>query len=67
MWREMIIPILQAVWIGLKDGWESPYFLSSGMTWDNPHLNEAYDHAVNVGQFLRSPLWNQRVQNWWYE
>lgn len=42
----------KAFWLGVKDGLESPYDLSMGMTWDDADKNEAYDHGVNVGQWL---------------
>ena len=50
----------KAFWLGFKDGWKSPYCLSSGLTWDNPTLNEWYDRGVNLGQFIRSPINHER-------
>lgn len=36
--------------LGYKDGFEQPDELTSGLTWTNPLLNEAYDRGVNAGQ-----------------
>lgn len=50
--------------LGVKDGWDSPYDLGSGLTWDDPsqeYLNERYDRGVNLGQLIRSPLNHQRM------
>ena len=38
--------------LGMNDGLESDE-LTSGMTYQDQTLNEAYDHGVNVGQALR--------------
>lgn len=39
--------------LGVKDGFDSPWDLGSGITWDDDHLmNEAYDAGVNFGQRL---------------
>jgi hypothetical protein len=37
---------------GFRDGWAESE-LSSGMTYNDPRRNEAYDAGVNVGQILR--------------
>lgn len=38
---------------GLKDGFNNPYELGSGLTWeDSQDNNEAYDTGVNHGQIL---------------
>jgi len=44
--------ILKVFKQGVKDGFGSPRDLGSGMTYDNPKLNEMYDRGVNVGQFF---------------
>lgn len=36
--------------LGVRDGREQPYDLTSGMTYPSPTLNEAYDSGVNYGQ-----------------
>jgi hypothetical protein len=42
---------LHAFWLGIKDGYDQPYDLTSGLTWgNNRSLNEIYDHGVNMGQ-----------------
>jgi hypothetical protein len=41
---------LEAFSLGLRDGYEAPYELSSGLTWANCDKNESYDHGVNIGQ-----------------
>lgn len=47
--------------LGVRDGWQQPFELSSGMTWDDDQgANEFYDCGVNVGQFIRSPRNHQR-------
>jgi hypothetical protein len=38
--------------LGITDGLEADE-LSSGMTYEDQNLNEAYDHGVNVGQAIR--------------
>jgi hypothetical protein len=35
---------------GILDGWEQPDDLTSGLTYDNPGLSEAYDRGANIGQ-----------------
>jgi hypothetical protein len=35
---------------GVRDGKDSPHELTSGMTWDDEAMNEAYDRGVNDGQ-----------------
>ena len=41
---------LRVFWTGVRDGWDSPYDLGSGLTFeDSPTLNEVYDQGVNVG------------------
>jgi hypothetical protein len=43
--------LFKAIKTGLVDGFEQPYELTMGMTWeDSDTLNRAYDHSVNVGQ-----------------
>ena len=45
--------LLLAFKLGFRDGRENPNDLSSGLTWeDDQGMNEAYDHGVNVGQFV---------------
>ena len=39
--------------LGLIDGYESPYDLSMGITWDDKRKNERYDEGVNDGQRKR--------------
>jgi hypothetical protein len=54
--------MIRAFWQGMKDGFNEPYDLSSGMTYeDRPQLNEVYDYGVNLGQFLRAGF---NAQNW---
>jgi hypothetical protein len=38
--------------LGLRDGFESPHDLGSGLTWDDDDANEAYDRGVNLGQLV---------------
>lgn len=52
------------VWFqGFKDGWESPSYLSMGMTYDDYHLNETYDKGVNFGQKIGAWFKNVPCQN----
>lgn len=44
---------LRAFLLGVRDGLESPYDLSMGLTWEHDQLaNERYDLGVNVGMAL---------------
>ena len=44
--------MIHALWLGLVDGWRSPYDLAFGMTWeDSQACNKIYDHGVSLGQF----------------
>lgn len=39
--------------LGIQDGIEQPYDLSSGMTWERDQgANEAYDRGANMGQLI---------------
>jgi|GEM_PF-4298912 len=43
----------RALLLGVKDGWDLPWDLTCGMTWeDQPQLNDAYDTGANFGQWL---------------
>lgn len=44
---------LRAVCLGIGDGYEQGE-LSSGITWDDPRLNNLYDAGANVGEALRA-------------
>lgn len=52
--------------LGLRDGWASPHGLGVGLTWEDQDntgrvdKNTLYDFAVNIGQFLRSPVHHER-------
>ena len=37
---------------GVVDGFEQPYDLTMGMTWDDVALNETYDKGANMGQAI---------------
>ena len=37
---------------GFLDGLETPHELTSGMTYDNKALSEAYDEGANLGQVV---------------
>lgn len=53
--------LIPAWWQGVRDGWEQPHELTSGITWDDDQdRNEAYDRGVNLGQFVRAPRNHQR-------
>lgn len=39
--------------MGVRDGWEQPYELSCGLTFDDLDACDAYDFGVNLGQRLR--------------
>lgn len=43
---------IKAFWAGVKDGWRQCEDLTSGLTYDDQSLNEAYDHGANAGQCL---------------
>jgi hypothetical protein len=43
---------LKAFRLGIVDGWQEPWELSSGITWPDWKLNECYDMGVNVGQWV---------------
>ena len=46
---------IMAFWLGLKDGYSQPEDLTVGMSWgDSPEdpRNIAYDHGVNLGQWI---------------
>jgi hypothetical protein len=42
----------RAIALGVLDGYRQPHDLTSGMTWEDWRISEAYDRAVNVGQAL---------------
>lgn len=46
--------MFKAFLIGLRDGFNSPTCLSSGVTWGDSR-DVAYDRGVNIGQLIRSP------------
>lgn len=52
--------MIKAFLLGVKDGWNQPYELSSGMTYTEEARNDAYDMGVNLGQLLRAPIKHQR-------
>jgi len=56
-----IVPCIKAITLGVADGWKQPYDLTSGMTWNDPDLNEIYDRSVNVGQAARIGYLSVRV------
>lgn len=39
--------------LGMVDGWEQPWDLSTGRTWPDAEHNECYDRGVNIGQAVR--------------
>lgn len=39
-------------WLGFKDGIKQPFYLSSGITWEDEWKNLAYDFGVNWGQLV---------------
>lgn len=44
--------MIRAFMIGLRDGLESPWDLSMGMTYDSPARQYAYDQGSILGQRL---------------
>jgi len=47
------ICLIDPFWLGLNDGYNQPYDLTMGLSWDdNQDKNEAYDHGATLGQFL---------------
>ena len=52
---------IRAWLLGFSDGWQQPYELTTGRTWEHDQdANEAYDRGVNAGQRVRSPRHHQR-------
>ncbi len=51
-----------AIKLGLVDGYNEPFELSSGMTWaESPRTNWLYDWAVNAGQVFGAALQAQWI------
>jgi hypothetical protein len=42
---------LRALILGFKDGWDQPWDLTIGWTFDSMRLNTTFDYAANAGQW----------------
>ena len=43
--------LVKAYYMGVRDGWEQPYDLTMGWTFEDRLVCEAYDRGVNFGQW----------------